>query len=525
MNYKVLITTSGVGSRLGELTDYTNKCLIRVGKKPAISYIIDSYPKGTNFVITTGYYGKHVIDFISLAYPNLKVEFIEIDNYKGPGSSLVYSLSKAKNNLKCPFVFHACDTIIVDEEIPEPTCNWVAGYNGKDSKEYRSLKVNGCYLDHINSKGELYFDLIHIGLIGVFNYEDFFNEIDRLYENQKENDQLSDCDVINNMMKDNIPFKIHETKTWLDIGNIDGLKKARNVVPDKFSLLDKPSESIFLFEDSVVKFFHDKKTNDLRIKRASEFPKGTIPEILGRKDNFYKYRYVDGEVFSHTINESKFLDLLDWGRDNLWRKLEPKNDPKGIFEKFYIEKTKSRVQDFLIKHNLKDQKDTINGIKVPSIEDMIKSINVDLLCNSEPHTFHGDFILDNIIESKSGDFVLIDWRQDFGGQTDFGDMYYDLSKLNHSLTLSHKIINDNGYSVNFEDDGSVYCDLLVSNLLLSCKDVLFYFAKKNGYNIEKIRLLTPIIWINMSPLHEYPFDKFLFYFGKLNLFKELTKSE
>ena len=28
--YKVLITTSGLGSRLGELTDYTNKCLIRI---------------------------------------------------------------------------------------------------------------------------------------------------------------------------------------------------------------------------------------------------------------------------------------------------------------------------------------------------------------------------------------------------------------------------------------------------------------------------------------------------------------
>ena len=39
--YKVLITTSGVGSRLGDLTNYTNKCLIRVGKKPAISYIVE----------------------------------------------------------------------------------------------------------------------------------------------------------------------------------------------------------------------------------------------------------------------------------------------------------------------------------------------------------------------------------------------------------------------------------------------------------------------------------------------------
>ena len=44
-DYKVLITTSGLGSRLGNLTDYTNKCLVRIADKPAISYIVESYPK------------------------------------------------------------------------------------------------------------------------------------------------------------------------------------------------------------------------------------------------------------------------------------------------------------------------------------------------------------------------------------------------------------------------------------------------------------------------------------------------
>ena len=44
IEYKVLITTSGLGSRLGELTDYTNKSLVRVTDKPAISNIIESYP-------------------------------------------------------------------------------------------------------------------------------------------------------------------------------------------------------------------------------------------------------------------------------------------------------------------------------------------------------------------------------------------------------------------------------------------------------------------------------------------------
>jgi len=66
-DYKVLITTSGLGSRLGNLTNYTNKSLIRVADKPAISYIIESYPKDVEFVITLGHYGSHVKQFLQLA--------------------------------------------------------------------------------------------------------------------------------------------------------------------------------------------------------------------------------------------------------------------------------------------------------------------------------------------------------------------------------------------------------------------------------------------------------------------------
>ena len=86
--YKVLITTSGLGSRLGSLTDYTNKALVRVADKPAISYIIESYPKHTNFVITLGHFGSHVKQFLTLAYPDRIFTFVEIDKYKGEESSL-----------------------------------------------------------------------------------------------------------------------------------------------------------------------------------------------------------------------------------------------------------------------------------------------------------------------------------------------------------------------------------------------------------------------------------------------------
>ena len=110
MDYKVLITTSGLGSRLGDLTKYTNKSLVRVGKKPTLSYIIEAYPDDVELVITVGHFGDHVRQFVKLAYPERKINFVDVDKYQGEGSSLGYSMLCAQNQLQCPFIFHAGDT-------------------------------------------------------------------------------------------------------------------------------------------------------------------------------------------------------------------------------------------------------------------------------------------------------------------------------------------------------------------------------------------------------------------------------
>ena len=91
VGYKVLITASGLGSRLGNLTKFTNKGLVRIGKKPALSYIIESYP-------------------------DKKITYVPVENYDGEGSSLLYSMSLCKDELQCPFIFHACDTVVEKAE-------------------------------------------------------------------------------------------------------------------------------------------------------------------------------------------------------------------------------------------------------------------------------------------------------------------------------------------------------------------------------------------------------------------------
>ena len=177
--HKVLITTSGIGSRLGNLTDFTNKTLVRVGDKPAISHIIESYPENTRYVITLGHFGNHVRDYLELSYPDRFFTFVQVDNYKGSGSSLLHSMKKAKSDLLCPFIFHACDAIILDE-IPSPEENWIAGANVSPADQYRTLNVsNSKTLSKINEKGELTYDYAYPGLVGIKDYKVFWESTRR----------------------------------------------------------------------------------------------------------------------------------------------------------------------------------------------------------------------------------------------------------------------------------------------------------------------------------------------------------
>ena len=176
--------------------------------------------------------------------------------------------------------------------------------------------------------------------------------------------------------------------------------------------------------------------------------------------------------------------------------------------KFYIDKTLERIKLYLSEF---PDSTSINDTKVCDVLTMISNLDDNWLCNGIPSKFHGDFILDNIIETEDG-FCLIDWRQNFSGRLDVGDMYYDLAKLNHNLTVNHDLVNRNLFNADSEN-----CYILTNSKLNECQQILHQFIIDNGYDLLKVKTLTAIIWINMSPLHEYPFNTFLFNFGKYNL--------
>lgn len=508
---QVLITTSGLGQRLGELTKFTNKSLVRVGKKPALAYIIESY-KDAEFIITIGHYGDLVKQFIKIAYPNLNVKFVEVDNYDQPGSSLGYSILKAKEFINGPFIFNSCDTIVF-EDIPDPTFNWLGGFKSINNSHYTSYDVYNDNIINIKSKGATNSQYNYIGLAGIYNWKEFFEELEKIYNENKYDSSLSDCNAINAII--NNKFKSIEFKTWLDIGNIESLNSARNIISDKFNILDKLDESIYLYEDKVIKFFANKEIANNRVTRGkSLYP--LTPKIIDSTDNFYSYEFTEGETLSKVINTTKFSKLLLWAKHKLWKPIKSNKDIHKLCYDFYLLKTWKRADEYLKKYNLNDLSYKINGIEVPKLHDLL--INPELIGLYKlvfTGQFHGDFILENIIETD--EFKLIDWRQDFASSLDVGDIYYDLAKLNHNLIFDHDIINNKHYYISENE-----CDILRRSKLADCQEVLFKFLEENELSVKKVKMLTALIWINMAALHENPLDHFLFNFGKYHLFRAIS---
>lgn len=520
MKKVVVITTSGIGERLGVLTKFTNKALVNVGDKYALCYIIESYEKDTDFIITIGYYGKIVKDFLILAYPSLNFTFVEIDNYYGRGSSLGYSLLQAKNYLQKPFIFHCCDAVVVEPVSFEKNKNTLCVFKSDASKQYANVKVKDELIIEVNNKDHNDFDYVYTGISFIYDYFNFWSNLEDIYSSDKLNNSLSDVHVIKKMMQlDEVNFSYVVLNDWYDTGNKESYGNLQKVFNSTYDVIAKPNESLCFFDNFVMKFINDASINEKRVRRGKNlFP--LTPKIMNSSDNFIVMEKIEGVVLSKYYIHGEIQNLLTWAQKNLWINENKKESYKNECFNFYVKKTIERVNSLRFVES-ETEKSIVNGLKVGMFSELIDIVSKNkTLFTDTFYNFHGDFILDNIIKSKDS-YVLIDWRHEFGSELTYGDMYYDLAKLRHNIIFNHKNILDNLFDVIDKNSGEAIVDLKCNYFLIQQLEDFDKFVIENGYDVKKIKIITSIIWLNMSPLYEEKLSKFLFYFGKYNLFLSL----
>ena len=266
---KVFITTSGIGSRLGQYTEFMNKSMLKVGRKPVIAHIIDQYPSNFEFVITLGYKGDHIKQFLQIAYPNYKFTFVIVDKYQGEGTSQVYSQLQAKEYLQEPFIYNDCDTIVenLDKQVDIENFNYnfLVGYNkisglydGFDYDETSKDDVNSYNITKIYQKGESMATMAsYIGIAGIYDWKTWWECCERAV---KEVDYhiLNDTYVYIKYIQYFSGIKTFIVYNWYDTGSLSGLITTRQHFSsnknEQLNVLDKYDQSILLLTIKSLSF-------------------------------------------------------------------------------------------------------------------------------------------------------------------------------------------------------------------------------------------------------------------------------
>jgi hypothetical protein len=287
----------------------------------------------------------------------------------------------------------------------------------------------------------------------------------------------------------------------------------------------KTNEFLYHLNGKVIKFFADVSIAQKRVRKAS-LNKAAFPRIDYQAGQFYGYNYVEGETLYKHNNSAIFSGFLTWLDRRLWRSSAmSESDTKAMCRKFYHDKTMERLTQFGHKYRNSDGESVVNGVAVPSTAGILERVPWDLLSEGVPSFIHGDLQFDNILyNSAERTFTLLDWRQDFAGHVETGDLYYDLAKLYGGIILNYDYIKANLFSYS-EKHGEISFDFAQRYSRENFIRILENFITEKGWNLQKVRLLVPIIYLNMSPLHHYPFDKMLYSLGRLMLFEELEKQE
>ena len=511
MQQCVCILTAGRGTRMGSLGDHLNKSLLPINQKAAISWIIEKFPADTQFVIAVGYKSKQVREYLALTHPTRQFEFVDVENFDGIGSGPGQSLLACSDHLQKPFYFVSCDTLWHGDLVKNNEYDWLAVAEVPESETalYCNVEIQNQYAVGLKDKAPVVGDRYKAftGLGFILNFDSFWKGL-------SQNQLIADEHQVSNGIQALINH--HNVGVveidWMDIGDEQKYRAALRL----FENYDfaKQDECLYIYEGRVIKYFKDRSIASKRVQKARLNP-AVFPEVSYFDGNFYGYEFISGMTLYKENNVSVFSKLLEWLDAELWLDIDVN---KKTFSKqcneFYFKKSFLRLDEFDKKYPGFDKQCSINGEIIPSARTLLGQLDWHPLSDGLPSFIHGDLQFDNIIyDPLAAKFTLIDWRQDFAGQVEYGDRYYDFAKLLGGIILNYDLIKLALMDFREGNEG-VYFDFAHRYGGQRLTDVLSSFLKSNGYDFSRVELLAGIIFINMSPLHHYPFDKILLCLGR-----------
>jgi NDP-sugar pyrophosphorylase family protein len=496
-NLTVLILAAGHGRRMGPFSRMVNKSLIPYNNKPLISHIMDKFSLNTRFVIACGNMGQQIKDYVSNVHSNRKISFVDIPEFDEHSTGPATTIRYCADHLPGGFMWITCDTLFEFDFRDKLDHNWIAVHpvDSTVSQDYCWIERNGNNITCVKNKiKSLKAVDAFIGLMYVKDTE-YIRSLEAV--NAKEAYEGFNADL---------SLKAYTVNEWKDFGTYEKWKVLSKELPELS--FPKPDELFYQDNGKIIKYTTNDLLAKLRFERAMLNPT-CMPLNVEYHNNFLMYDYAPGQTLYSCLTPRLFGEFMKWAETDLWIKPENFGDTDGCAEDFYYNKTMSRLASFRIKYSTWVEPSIVNGHKVKAIDEYLNDIDFSQLTSDTVWCFtHGDMQFDNIIyEDSTKKFTGIDWRTDFAGSA-YGDLYYDLAKMLGGLYLSYKLVKEGKFGYK-EKGNEVTIDVPQVEYLILYAGELQEWCAKRGYSWEKVKTLVPLIYLNMAPLHEAPFDKFL----------------
>lgn len=522
-----LIPAGGRGTRMMSLTDYYPKAMMPYNNYPIIGYQIEKFKDNFDtIIIVTGYKEDKIIDFVNNNYKDLDIRFITQNKLDGLASAvgLGLSLLSTEELISSTVYIELSDVLIKDKIIDTNTLlvshvkdwsRWCLVNADKDNN------ILG-FLDKPKDKPNT-----DMNIVGAYNFLDanvLMQSINAVISNNKKiHGEFQLSSAIEEYMKI-LPMKVQEVSEYLDLGEVDKFnnisknisRSFNNITIDEDDNIVKTSKNIKKVKDEFNWF------NKVQQTKLSNY----LPKVYKELDNGYVMQHVpsnqiqDMMMFQH-LNYDEWENVIGEIENFLsfaWlnAKEYSDNDLESDNKKMLIDKTLERTST--LKQLFPYKTYVINGIiyknplyYIDNILEHVKEINKD---PEQYNTLlHGDLFFGNMMYDNVFDQLkLIDPRGSYGDSDIYGDIRYDVAKLNHSIHGKYDFIMNDLFTLSSHHSIINY-DIYEGQH----NDLVFLFQSMiNHLELpdDDIDLITGLLFLTMIPIHDDNLNHQIMQFAK-----------
>lgn len=498
-----VVLAAGRGSRVGRAGVSLHKALLPLDGRAVLSHIFDLAPPNSHIVLCTGYRGDQVMEYVRLAHPTLDVIECRVVGWDQPGGGPGASLLAARFLVEDEdLVYVSCDTLWEkDDSLWLGNSSWAAVAPvpaGSDPAAWCRLVVQERHVRCLVDKRYGFPSaLAYVGLARIVK-----RDLDRFWDgitlgerwNNPSTGRPETRDVLGLVPLIGAEVLAARHVRWTDVGTEDSYRRAVATVSGyDWTKLD---QATYVLPDAggggrVVKFTADPSVVRRRADRARAIA-GGVPEQVDRTSQMLAYRYVHGVTAYDSFDAYRatfttdVIAILKWHAKHFTAPTTVSRSTacEAALE-FYGAKTQARINVLTSSHLRTMARDAVGYVNLR-----------DLAFGCQPAHFHGDFNYGNIIVKPNGQFVGIDWREDFAGYP-WGDLRYDYGKLLAGCVVHWGRARRGDFHP--WDKAQFHMDIIRVQLR-------YHYDPEQLHDIEIIGALS---LLNSAPLHAAPLDEIL----------------